>query len=56
MIVRAPPGNSVFWASNLGETGQVLYAYQSAWIPASLLEQDQQKNFADALFAAAIGT
>ncbi len=47
------PGNNVFWASNLGETGQVLYAYQSAWIPASLLEKDQQKNLADALFAAA---
>ncbi|MGA8655913.1 MAG: FAD-dependent oxidoreductase [Chthoniobacterales bacterium] len=48
----APEAN-VFWAANLGEAGQVLHAYQSAWIPASLLQEDQQKNLADALFAAA---
>jgi FAD/FMN-containing dehydrogenase len=48
----APEAN-IFWASNLGETGQVLHGYQSAWIPASLLQEDQQKNLADALFAAA---
>src|SRR5215471_10369581 len=48
----APEAN-VFWAGNLAETGQVLHGYQSAWIPASLLKEDQQKNLADALFAAA---
>ena len=48
----APEGN-LLWAGNLGETGQVLYAYQSAWIPASLLEKEQQNNLADALVAAA---
>jgi FAD/FMN-containing dehydrogenase len=48
----APEAN-VFWAANLGEAGQVLHGYQSAWIPVSLLQQDQQKNLADALFAAA---
>jgi FAD/FMN-containing dehydrogenase len=48
----APEGN-IFWAGNLGETGQVLHGYQSAWIPASLLQEDEQKNLADALFAAA---
>jgi hypothetical protein len=48
----APEAN-VFWAGNLAETGQVLRGYQSAWIPASLLKEDQQKNLADALFAAA---
>jgi FAD/FMN-containing dehydrogenase len=50
------PGASeanVFWAGNLGETGQVLHGYQSAWIPASLLQEARQKNLADALFAAA---
>ena len=40
-------------AGNLAETGQVLHGYQSAWIPASLLQVDRQKNLADALFAAA---
>jgi Berberine and berberine like len=48
----APEAN-VFWAGNLAETGQVLHGYQSAWIPASLLKEDQQRNLADALFAAA---
>jgi FAD/FMN-containing dehydrogenase len=48
----APEAN-IFWAGNLGETGQVLHGYQSAWIPASLLQEDQQKSLADALFAAA---
>ena len=33
----APEGN-VFWASNLGEAGQVLHGYRSAWIPASFLQ------------------
>jgi FAD/FMN-containing dehydrogenase len=44
---------NVFWAGNLGEAGQVLHGYQSAWISASLLQMDQQKNLAHALFAAA---
>jgi FAD/FMN-containing dehydrogenase len=48
----APEAN-VFWAGNLGEAGQVLHGYQSAWIPASLLQKDQQENLADTLFAAA---
>jgi FAD/FMN-containing dehydrogenase len=47
------PEGYIFWASNLGEAGQVLHGYQSAWIPSSLLQEDQQKNLADALFAAA---
>ncbi len=48
----APEAN-VFWASNLGEAGQVLHGYQSAWIPASLLQKDKQGDLADTLFAAA---
>jgi FAD/FMN-containing dehydrogenase len=47
----APEAN-VFWAGNLGEAGQVLHGYQSAWLPASLLEPDRQESLADALFAA----
>jgi FAD/FMN-containing dehydrogenase len=49
------PGESdanVFWASNLAEVAMVLHAYQSAWIPASLLCDDQQAELVDALFAA----
>ena len=46
------PETNVFWASNLEEAGQVLHGYQSAWLPASLLQQDRQENLADALFAA----
>jgi FAD/FMN-containing dehydrogenase len=48
----APEGN-VFWASNLEEAGQILHGYQSAWIPASLLQGDRQEALADALLAAA---
>ncbi|HLW91512.1 MAG TPA: FAD-binding oxidoreductase [Roseiarcus sp.] len=47
------PFSNIFWAGNLGETGQVLHAYQSTWLPASLLNADQREAFADALFAAA---
>jgi FAD/FMN-containing dehydrogenase len=47
----APEAN-VFWAANLGEAGQVLHGYQSAWLPASLLQPDRQELLADALFAA----
>ncbi|HKN31251.1 MAG TPA: BBE domain-containing protein [Roseiarcus sp.] len=43
----------IFWAGNLGEAGEVWSAYQSAWLPASLLEADRRESLADALFAAA---
>src|SRR5262249_600808 len=46
------PDANVFWAGNLGATGQGLHGYQSAWIPASLLQKEQQKNLTGALFAA----
>ena len=47
----ASAGN-VFWATNLGEAGQVLYAYESMWLPAGLLDSDQQQRLAAALIAA----
>jgi FAD/FMN-containing dehydrogenase len=47
----APPTN-VFWASNLEEAGQVLHGYQSAWLPAALLQESQRQRLVDALFAA----
>lgn len=46
----ASPDN-VFWASNLGEAGQVLQAYQSAWLPKGLLEPGRQASLVDALIA-----
>jgi Berberine and berberine like len=46
------PATNVFWSSNLEEAGQVLHAYQSTWLPVSLLEPQQQGKLADALFAA----
>ena len=47
----APEGN-VFWASNLEEAGQILHGYQSAWLPASLLQRGEQEKLSDALFTA----
>ena len=47
------PADNVFWTGNLGEAGAVWYAYQSAWLPASLLETDRRESLADALFEAA---
>jgi hypothetical protein len=48
----APPSN-VFWAANSGEAGQVLNAYQSAWIPGDLLDPARQASLVDALVAGA---
>jgi FAD/FMN-containing dehydrogenase len=47
------PEDNIFYAGNLDEVGRVWRAYQSAWLPQSLLADDQRKRFADALFAAA---
>ena len=47
------PADNVFFADNLGEAGAVWYAYQSAWLPASLLEADRRESLTDALFEAA---
>jgi FAD/FMN-containing dehydrogenase len=47
----ASPSN-IFWASNLGETGQVLHAYQSAWLPADLLSAARRPQLVDALIKA----
>lgn len=43
---------NVFWASNLGEAGQVLHAYESAWLPQALLRPEGQPRLADALVEA----
>jgi len=48
--LNAPEGN-VFWAGDGSQVGFFLHGYRSAWLPASLLKQDQQSKLADALFA-----
>ena len=47
----APAGN-FYWMSNKSETGQFLHGYRSAWLPDKLLEKNNQKKLADALFSA----
>jgi hypothetical protein len=41
----------MWWAGNQGEVGVFWHGYESIWLPASLLEKEQQKQLADALFA-----
>ena len=56
MTGPARPRANFFWAGDGGQVGQVLHAYKSAWLPASLLKSDQQARLVEALFAApAIG-
>ena len=45
----APEGN-VFWSGDGGQVGHFLHGYRSAWLPASLLQKDQQNKLADAFF------
>jgi FAD binding domain/Berberine and berberine like len=42
----------VWWTGDGGQVGQVLYAFDSQWLPASLLNDDSQERLANALFAA----
>jgi len=46
------PKDNVFWSGNRGEAGQVLHGYESAWLPAALLQDEQRQALADMLFAA----
>lgn len=46
------PESNIFWSGNLGEAGQVLHGYQSAWFPAALLQGAGQESLTEALFAA----
>lgn len=48
------PADNIFWATNLGETAQVLHAYQSAWIPAAFLRLSRRRELVDALLAASL--
>ena len=46
------PADNVFWSGNLGEAGHYLHGYQSAWMPAALLQPDARPRTVDAFFAA----
>jgi FAD/FMN-containing dehydrogenase len=41
----------MWWAGNKGEVGFYLHGYESVWLPASLLQREEQQRLADALFA-----
>lgn len=47
----APEGN-ILWAADAPQAGQFLHAYRSVWLPASLLAEQRQADFAGALFEA----
>jgi len=47
----ARPGD-VWWTGDGGQVGQVLYAFDSQWLPGSLLDSHSQESLANALFAA----
>ena len=42
--------NDVWWTGDGDQAGQVLYGYESQWLPASLLENGSQDALANALF------
>jgi FAD/FMN-containing dehydrogenase len=46
------PAENVFWQSNLEETAEILYAYQSAWLPSALLAPARRAALVDALVRA----
>ncbi|MGB6449906.1 MAG: FAD-binding oxidoreductase [Steroidobacteraceae bacterium] len=48
------PGSApsdVWWGGDAGQVGQYIWAYESLWMPASLLASVSQVRLADALFA-----
>ena len=47
------PATNIYYVGNVDEAGQVIHAYQSAWLPASLLEAGQRERLVEALTAAA---
>ena len=49
----AIPGSFV-WAGDVGQTGQCLHAYDSAWLPAALLAQRDREVLCEALVTATL--
>jgi FAD/FMN-containing dehydrogenase len=46
----ASPQN-IFWAGDRDQAAQFIHGYRSAWLPASLLQDERRAQLADALFA-----
>ncbi len=46
------PAAHAWWRGDQEQVGAVLYAYESAWLPAALLEHDQRDRLINSLFAA----
>jgi FAD/FMN-containing dehydrogenase len=46
------PEDHGWWQGDQDQVGTYLHGYDSLWLPVSLLQPDQQKQFCDALFAA----
>ncbi|MCJ0763282.1 FAD-binding protein [Variovorax terrae] len=46
------PRTNVFWPGDQGQAGQVLHGFESAWLPAALLQPNRRDALGDALFAA----
>ncbi|WP_408647914.1 BBE domain-containing protein [Xenophilus arseniciresistens] len=46
------PATNVYWSGDEAQAGQVLHGYESAWLPAALLQADRREALGDALFAA----
>ncbi|MGI8839794.1 MAG: FAD-binding protein [Caulobacteraceae bacterium] len=46
------PADHAWWAGDQEQVGAFLYAYDSLWLPASLLDGEQRARLADGLFAA----
>lgn len=49
------PKAHMWWAGNQEEVGIFWYGYESAWLPAALLQPDRRLHLAQALFAASRG-
>jgi hypothetical protein len=47
------PADNVFWSANVSEAGHFIHGFESAWLPASLLDASQRQRLTDALVAAA---
>jgi len=55
MISDPRPGAPVthaFWSGDQGQVGAFLHGYDSVWLPAKLLQRDEQPRLVNALFAA----
>jgi FAD/FMN-containing dehydrogenase len=56
VVVSDPrPGagpNQAWWTGNTGEVDWFIWAYESLWLPESLLAKDAQQRLADTIFAA----